>query len=98
ECKKLAPRGGVPDLDRTVQRGSSQPIAVRAEGHASDAILVTLERPKLLEGNGVPNLDRAVPGSSNEVFTVGTLLSLGAKSSIIARAGKSSRISSARSG
>src|SRR5262249_4514069 len=52
----LAAGAGVPDPDRAIEAGGSDPATVRAEGHAPDLAGVSSKGPCFLARGGVPDL------------------------------------------
>src|SRR5262249_52443682 len=50
----------VPDMDRPIRAGRGQAIAIRAEGHTLDAVVVPGQPDDFLAGHRVPDLDGVV--------------------------------------
>lgn len=67
--------GHIPDLDTLSTAGGGQVLAIGADGHGVDVLIMMLERASDLEV-GVPNLNSSVPSDRAEVGVVTALLIL----------------------
>src|SRR5262249_4043361 len=65
--------GDLPDLDRLIDRGRDDVIAVAAEGHRADPVAVPAEALRLLAGAALqpPQLDHLVAAPGGQVLAVG---------------------------